>query len=183
MIFEEYNAEIEIEKYKDLIKEQKKEIEKKQIIVDSLTSSLVRSIRSICPIYSDAMLYNAFYGQTKTDDIPDDKQKRFKFVKNDFLERLFEDKEERKQVKFQKITSYGYDRCAYGFYFKYKGISLEVKIPNIKNINADNLLDTAYGAYQLKYEERSSVWKQITSSYNLDDIAQAIQEFVKGEWK
>ena len=181
MRFEEIFDEYKIERYKSMIDEQKSEIEKREVMIDSLTDSLVKAVRSIYPLYSDNMLHDACWGQTKSDDVPKEKQQVFKFVKNDFLERLFEDKEERKHVKFQRMSTYGYDRCAYGFYFKYHGISFEVKIPNIKNINADNLIDTAYGKYQLKYEERSSVWKRITSSYELDDIAKAIQKFVKGE--
>lgn len=137
---------------------------------------MVREVKSIYSLYSDKMLYSASWGQAK--DASEESKNMFKFVKKDLLERLFENKEERKEVKFKSISSYGYDSCAYGFYFRYKEIDFEVKIPNIRNANKDNLYEMDFGKYQLFYEKSSKVWDHIKSSYNLDDIANAIQNFV-----
>ena len=172
MIFEEYNAKREIEKYKSLIKEQRDEIDKRQIIVDSLNASLVRSVQSIFADYSNNMLSSALTGQKE--DADEKNKNMFKFVTEDLKERLGI------KTKF-KIVPYGYDNHAYGFYFTYKDVNFELKIPSVKKANVTNISDMNYGSYCLNYEKHPHIWSMITCSYDLDDIANAIHDFVKGE--
>lgn len=179
MRIDELTTYKKIDNYREIVKEQREEISKREIIMDSLMASMVKEVKSIVQPYSDKMLHSASWGQTK--DSSDENRKMFKFVTKDLLERLFDDKEERKNVKFIGISSYGYDSCAYGFYFKYKGINFEVKIPNIRNANKDNLYEIDFGKYQLFYEKKSGIWDHIKSSYDLDDIGKAIKDFVN--WK
>lgn len=177
MIFEEYDAKIEIEKYRDLIKEQEDEINKRQIIVNSLMASMVKTVRNIVPDYSDKMLYAAYWGQYNENNEDDEKNRNMlKFLKTDMFERLFE-KTERKRAKFDNIIRYGHDDYAYGFYFTYKDIKFEVRIPNVRNANEDNVYQMDYGKYSLYHGEKKSCWTYIKGSYNLNDIAQAIQDF------
>lgn len=168
----------DIEYHRELIRKQKKEIEEKQMIVDSLTYSMVHKVKQIITPYSDRMLHAAFCEQNK----PTKKERTmFEFVKNDLLERLF-DKDERKEVEFANIISLGYDNCVYHFQFKYKGTTFELSVPNVKVADAKNVWHMWYGMYVLRYEEKRSVWDHIKESYELDDIAKAIKEFVeKGE--
>lgn len=166
-----------IDKYKKLIKEQEDEIAKMEIIVDSLKESMIREIREIIIPYSRKMLDEAWGQQHKPTKA---ERKMFEFVKGDLLERLFE-KEELKEVKFKNITPLLSDgeHCVYNFMFEYKGTTFEVSIPNVRVASKENVFHMRYGMYMLMYEEESSIWDFIAESYDLDDIAKAIHEFVE----
>lgn len=171
----ETNIFKDIENHRNLIKKQKKEIEERQMIVDSLIESMVHRVKQIVIPYSDKMLHAAWCQQNK----PTKRERAmFEFVKDDLLERLFE-KDERKEVKFIDIIPLNYDHCVYNFQFKYKCITLELVIPNVSVADTKNVWHMWYGMYVLRYEKKKSVWDHITESYHLDDIAKAIQEFVK----
>lgn len=167
----------EIDMYKNLIKEQEAEITKREIIIDSLKESMVREIQGIVIPYSGKMLDEAWSQQHKPTKA---ERKMFEFVKGDLLERLFK-KEELKEVKFKNITPLLSDgnHCVYHFQFEYKGITFEVSIPNVKVASTENIDHMRYGMYMLMYEEESSIWDFIAESYDLDDIAKAIHEFVE----
>ena len=167
----------DIENHRKLIKKQKKEIEERQMIIDSLTNSMVHTIRRIITPYSDKMLHSAWCQQNK----PKEERAMFEFVKNDLLERLF-DKDEIKEVEFIKIIPLmSSGNCVYSFQFKYEGITFEVAVPNVQIANDSNVYSMDYGMYVLRYEEKRSIWNHITESYDLDDIAKAIKEFIYTE--
>lgn len=171
----------DIELYRKLINEQKEEISKRETIIDSLMESMVKKVRQITLPYSDKMMYGASCGQKSATNADPKNINMYNFVTGDIIERLFK-KEERKEVEFKSISGYGYDSHAYGFYFKYKNILFELKIPNVQHANKDNLYDMDYGKYQLFYEKSHRFYDFIENSYDLDDIAKAIQDFVNETW-
>lgn len=173
-MYEETNIYDEIKNYRNLIRDKKAELEKAQLIVDSLTETMVHRVRSLFSLYSENMLHEAWSQQNK----PKSERKMFDFVKGDLFERLF-DKEERKEAKFKSISTLGYDSCVYNFYFTYKGINFDLVIPNVKVAKKENIWDMSHGMYRLTYEKNSGFWYTITESYNLDDFALEIQKFVE----
>lgn len=164
-----------IDNYKELIKEQKTEIQKRETIIDSLEQSMVREIKSIVIPYSSKMLHIAWCQQHKPTKA---ERAMFEFVKDDLLERIFE-KDEIKKVKFEDIIPLNYEHCVYSFRFKYKGITFEVSIPNVSVASKDNVSSMKYGMYALCYEKKPSYWDSIIESYNMDDIAKVIHDFVE----
>lgn len=175
MILDDYEINIftEIETYKDLIKEQEEEIAKREKIKESLTDSLAKQIRKIELPYSDKMLHNAFFQQSKENKSD---RSMYEFIKEDLFKRLFSNV--RKGVKLEKIMQCGYDSYAYSFIFKYEDIIFELSIPNTSAATTKNLRYMWYGKYRLNYEKKPNVWDYIADSYNLDDIAKAIEEFI-----
>lgn len=175
MFYYDYDTNIygDIENYRNLIKEQKEDISKKETIVDSLTESMICRIKSIIIPYSEKMLHSAWCQQNK----PKEERSMFDFVKDDLLERLF-DESEIKEVKFENIIPFGYEHFVYQFVFTYKGTKFEVSIPNVKVANKDNIFHMWYGMYILRYEKGKNVWDHIKESYNLEDFKKAIQDFV-----
>lgn len=163
----------DIEKYREIIKEQKDEISKREIIIDSLMDALCDRVKAIVLPYSGKMLSAACSQQSKTKK---SEKEMYNFITTDLTERLFEKGE---KVKFSNVTSYGYDDHAYGFCFTYENVCFELKIPNVKNANKENLSDMRYGRYVLFYKADSHLWSHITSSYDLDIIAKAIQIFME----
>ena len=164
-----------IKQYRNLITEQEEEIKKREIIKDSLTSSLVANVKAVVIPYTDKMLQEASrqQGNKKKSE-----REMYEFVTQDLMNNLFGESEE---VKVDKIICRGYDRNSYGFYFDYKGISFELRVPNVANAYKDNLREMWYGEYQLYYAVHSSYWKCVGHSYKLEEIAKAIQDFVRGE--
>lgn len=173
--YEQLNTDIYsgIERYKKLIQKQEDEIAEKQIIIDSLTASLVREIRSITIPYSDKMMNAAWNQQRKATK---EERRMYEFIEEDLIQRLFEESE-RDKVKLTNIIPVNYDHCVYNFWFEYNGITFELGIPNVKRANNDNIDHMHYGEYILRYEKSPNFWDSITSSYRLDDIAVAIKEF------
>lgn len=174
----ETNVYADIESYKRLIKKQKDEIAEKEIIVDSLMDSMIRRIHKIIIPYSSKMLHEAWLQQNEATK---KERKMYEFIKEDLLERLFEE-DERKLVKFKNIMVLGYDACSYDFRFEYKGILFELAIPNVSVATKENVYSMWCGQYVLSYKKAKSMWSSITTSYYLEDIAKAIKEFAeKGE--
>lgn len=171
------NIFYDIERHRELIKKQKAEIADRQMIIDSLMESMVRKIHQIYTPYSSKMLDEALAQKSKSTK---EEREMYEFIKKDFIEMLFE-KDERKDVEFITIIPLGYDHCVYNFQFKYKGIVFEVGFPNTKAANASNIYHMWHGMYVLNYEEKRNIYKHITESYYLDDIAKAIKDFTKGK--
>lgn len=173
-----YNVYTEIDKYKNLISKEKEIISDHETIVDSLMESLTRSIKNIFIPYSEKMMDEASNQQNKTKK---SEKKMFLFLEEDLIERLF-DETERKHVSLTKIMRCGYDEHAYSFNFKYdngtKVINFELKIPNVKKATKENICYMNYGKYCFLYEKKPSCFSHIKDSYDLDEIAAAIREFL-----
>ena len=179
--YEQFNTNIYtgIENYRELIQKQKDEIAERETIIDSLTASLVGKIREIAIPYSDKMMNAAWNQQNK-----DSKEERsmYEFIKEDLIERLF-DESERDKVKLKNIIPLNHDHCVYNFWLEYNGTTFEIRIPNVRHANNDNIDSMHYGKYGLLYKKYEYYWDSITYSYKLDDIAAAIKKFCekKGE--
>lgn len=168
----------EIEKRKRAMEKLESEINEKQILLDSLTESMIARIKRINMPYSDRELHEAWLvesGQKK-------EKKPLIWLRNTFIARLF-DYEEYEQVEFVGICPEGYEGYNYWFEFIYKGIKFNVQIPNVKLATASNISHMLYGKYSLLYEKTPDFWERIETSYNLEDIKVAIKDFVekKGE--
>ena len=172
-MFNDYNDEPtifeKIETSKTLIKKTQSEIDEKQIIIDSLTDSLVRQVKSVVLPYIGNMLQTAWQEQDK------EEKNTYKFIKKDVIERFFNGD---KKAKLEKIVPCGYEHYEYNFYFTYHKIKFAISIPNVRAANSKNLYHMRYGAYSVLYEHKPSVWHTICTSYKEEDIAKAIQEFV-----
>lgn len=173
-----YNTTTEIDKYRNLINKEKEIISDHEIIIGSLTESLVREVKNICMPYSEKMMNGAWEQHKLTNK---SEKKMFLFMEEDLIERLF-DESERKYVSLEKIMKCGQDDHAYIFKFKYenetKHINFELDIPNVKKARKENLDYMNYGKYRFLYEKKFCYWSIIKESYDLDEIADAIREFL-----
>lgn len=161
-----------IEKDRELIKKHQQIVEEEELIIDSLTDSLVRKVKSVVIPYSDSMLHTAWSQQDKDD------KSMYKAIKKDIIERFFNGD---KKAKLEKILPCGYESYAYNFYFTYCGIKFYIGIPNVRAVTKKNMSHANYGAYSLVYEHKNNIWHTITTSYKDEDIAKAIQDFVKAQ--
>lgn len=173
----EGNTYSKIKNFRELINKKESEIDELTTIKTSLTESMIREIKSLIILipYSNKMLNEAFFQQKekKKSDRP-----MYEFIKNDLIERLFKE-EDRKQVKLESITDYCFS-AVYQFLFSYKGHEFRVGIPNINNVNIGNFENMRYGQYTLYHQDTEHSYTWITESYHLEDIADAIEKFVKG---
>lgn len=178
--YENTGAHVNIEKYMKLIDKEKEIISDHNTIVDSLMESLVRNVKNLFIPYSENMMDEASKQQNNTKK---SEKKMFLFLEEDLIERLF-DEPERQYVSLTKIMRCGYEDYAYCFNFKYnngKVINFELKIPNVKKARKENIDYMSYGKYRFIYEKKPGYWSTIKESYDLDEIAKAIKEFLKGE--
>lgn len=173
---EETNIYKAIKSYKSLIAKKEAEIKELEMIKDSLTDSLVKKVRSIVLLYSSKMLDEVHRqsGNKKKSERP-----MYEFMKKDLITRLFSE-DRQKDVNLESVTGLLYDFCVYFFTFTYKDLKIQLTIPNVKVANKDNLRHMWYGEYQLSYERKSGIWHHITTSYKLEDIAKALEEFLNG---
>ena len=172
--FSHLNEFSNIEKYKEMISKQKDEIYERELIIESLMDSMCRAIRGIVLPYSKKMLEAAHSQQNK----PAGENEMYKFVGKDLKERVFEDV---KKAKLDHISSLNYDSCVYYFYFKYHGFMFGVAIPNVAVANKDNFNNMNYGQYRVMYEKNPGHWNTIKTSYDLDNLKDAVTKFVNSE--
>lgn len=179
MNIDKYDPELNIRQYiadcRSLISEQQAEINKHNMIIDSLTSSMVSNVKGLFMIWNEKMLKEAKlqqYQKHKKD------RPMYEFIKEGILCNLFEE-DERKNVKLKSITALGFDECVYFFRIIYKGVEFELDIPNIKRASKENLVRMHYGQYALSYAKSDSHFVQIATSYDLNDIKEAIKKFIE----
>lgn len=161
-----------IERYKDVIRKEKQEITDKELIVDSLTESLVKEVKRIVLPYSEKMLFKSWEEQKKKTKA---ERSTYEFIKQDMIERFFHGD---KNAKLEEVISVGYESRQYNFYFTYHGIHLEIAVPNLKVVDKENVIDVHYGQYAVYYKSKPSHWDLIICSYDEEEIARAIEEFV-----
>lgn len=171
----ETNTYKAIEKYKSLVEKKEAEIEELETIKDSLTASLVRQVRSIVLPYMDDMMKEAANQQNLKKK---SERTTYEWMKKRLIEELF-DENRRKDVKLESIVTCGYEGYGYNFNFSYKRTKIALFIPVPRKATKTNLWYMYYGKYELSYEHKSSVWHSITSSYKLEDIAKALEEFIE----
>ena len=84
-------------------------------------------------------------------------------------------------VKVDKFTNYGYEGYCIGIYFKYGEDYFELAVPDMRNVNTKNF-DIAYsGMINLMVQDKKneSCWNSIKASYDLSEIKEAFQEYIK----
>ena len=162
-----------IERYKNVISTQRQEIADKELMIDSLTESLVREVKNLYIPYSDKMLHAAWTEQKKETKA---ERSTYEFIKKDIITRFFNGN---KNAKLTEIVVEGYDSRKYNFHFTYHKIKFDIGIPNVKVVGKDNLSSVNYGKYSVHYESHPSCWNYIIYSYEDEEIAKAIAEFVE----
>ena len=161
----------------ELRKEIQREIYKKNIMVNSLTDTILHFVQSIYMPISSGILEKAWHQQSEKKKSD---RREYEFVKDEMIRSFF--KANKKEVSLDKIVCCGYDTYAYNLYFKYHKVHFEIVYPCPNNITENWHLDhTDYGKYILRYEAKNGVWSWITSSYEAEDIAKAIEEFINAK--
>lgn len=149
------------------------EMSEKQIILNSLNASLVRTVREIVNPFCLAGLTEALAQQheKKRNDRP-----IYEYMKRKIPEKFFH---ESKDIKLISISQEGREGYKYNFHFTYKGINLMLGIPDVKKANENNLYYMDYGKYTLHHEKKpgSNVWEFIASSYSEKEIEKAFDQF------
>jgi hypothetical protein len=158
-----------------IIQETHKEIYRKEIIISSLEDSLVSMINSRSTLLTGGMLHKAWMQQNNKKK---SERGTYETIKNAFLEEFFDD-ELAKDVKLKQIMPTGYEQYIYDFKFELEGITFEIGVPAVGNIDKENLKYGHYGQYTLGYEESKGFWKIFRTSYNAADITKALKDFLK----
>lgn len=177
MLEKDNNISTTFHKTIEMISKQETIITEAEIIKDSLIDSMVRYVRELPIPYNGEMLEAAWKQQNgkKKADRP-----MYEFIKKDLITILFSGR----KVKLDSIVTSGmYVPWAYNFFFICEGVEFAVKIPNVNEINRNNIKRTSYGSYTLAYTSTPSIYSYITKSYNLKDIAAAIDEFLNNREK
>lgn len=168
------NAGCNISETVALRQEIKKEIYKNEIIVKSLTDTILGLVHSIFVPLSDGILHKAWCQQSKQKKSD---RREYEFVKDEMIQGFFNGN--KKEVHLEQIIMCGDDIYAYNLIFKFHKTSFQITYPCPNNIRNDNhLIYTDYGKYILRYKDTDACWDWITSSYKEEDIAKAIEEFV-----
>lgn len=167
------NTTSKIKQTTQLKAEIKNEIYKKEMIMDSLNNTIIELVQSIMMPLSEKMLHKAWSQQNE-------KRKKdrdmYEFVKDTIINEFFNGN---KKATLKEIVMCGYDEYAYNFKIEFCGVVFTIAYPCTTNITKeDHLFATSNGEYILRYESSSSCWNWITSSYDVSDIAKAIEEFV-----
>ena len=151
----------------------KNEIYKKEMIVDSLNNTIIKLVKSIITPLNEKMLHKAW--QQQSEKLKKDRN-MYEFVKDTIIGDFFNGN---KKAKLKEIVMCGYDEYAYNFKVEFHNVSFQITYPCTSNITKeDHLLATSHGEYILRYEDDSSCWAWITSSYDPSDIAKAIEKLI-----
>lgn len=160
-----------------LRQEIKYEITKKEMIVKSLTDTILGLVRSIFVPISSSILHKAWCQQSEKKKSD---RREYEFVKDEMIESFFNGN--KKKAHLEHIVMCGDDIYAYNIVFKFDKISFQITYPCPDHIRNDNhLVYTDYGKYILRYKANDACWDWITSSYKEEDIAKAIEKFVSTE--
>lgn len=179
MFFDDYEYEKSPQKitaeYKTLIAKIDAEIAEKELIKESLTDSMVRSVKSITTPFS--MLKDVLPTAMKQQHEKLKKDRNtYELVKDKIIELFFHGD---KDAKLTNITSEGWECYAYWFYVDYKDATFILKVPDVRRAVPKLLEHMNYGMYSVSYQTSPSMSTQIAVSYKEADIANAIDEFLK----
>lgn len=179
MFFDDYEYEKSPQEktagYRDLIAKIDAEIAEKELIKESLTDSMVRSVKSIMTPFS--MLKDVLPAAMKQQHENLKKNRgAYELVKTKVIELFFHGD---KDVKLTNITSEGWESYAYRFYVDYKDATFILKIPDVRVATPKLLEHMNYGMYSVSYQKSPSWSERLAVSYNAEDIAKAIDEFLK----
>lgn len=169
------NIPAKIQQSLSLVNKFKEEIGERQLIISALEDSMVDLMHSFNGLFSEKMLSNAFYQQNK-----EKKSERhmYEFVKEVIVEKFFPNYN-KKEVKIEQIAHGGYEGYYYGFDINVKGCKFNLRIPTYEQISKKNMDDVHYGQIALYDANVDHVHYLIKCSYYTNEIAKAIEEFMK----
>lgn len=154
----------------DIKNEIEAEIKKKQIILNSLTDSIIDLIKSLDIIFSSKTIIAAFHQQNKKK-----KSERhiYEFVKDEMISTFFNGD---KDAKLKQIIMSGESWYACLFEFAYCGYIFRIQIPIVSNVNKDNLIYVWDGKYVLHYRNKynDAINYFLESSYEPEKIRNKI---------
>lgn len=159
-----------IDKYRELIEIKDMEMNQLEIIKESLTESLVREVRKIPTLFTDATMSKA---HKEFHDKECDEKTHLNFVTEIINDVVFNNEGE----LYDSLASYS--NTYYGFHFKYKGRNFEVKIPNVRVADSKNLWEMHYGKYSIYHEYRQYCWEKVCENYNLEALKEQIDSYLK----
>jgi len=179
MFFDDYEYEKTPQKktaeYRALIAKIDAEIAEKELMKESLTDSMIRSVKSISTPFS--MLKDVLPAAMKQQHEKLKKDRgTYELVKDKIIELFFHGD---KDAKLTDITSEGWESYAYWFYVDYKNTTFILKIPDVRVAKPKFLENMNYGMYSVSYQKSSSWSERLACSYKEEDIANAIDEFIK----
>lgn len=94
-----------------------------------------------------------------------------------FLEEDFFNNE---AIKLSEITLHGYESYGASFSCEYKGTEFEIFIPITEKINVENFKYAYKNQFYVAAPDCYSSMKILKTSYNIEDIAKTIKDYVEG---
>ena len=86
------------------------------------------------------------------------------------------------EIEIIDINYLNYSADQYYVQFKVKGDFFdrvfELGIPEVENLNKNNLLELDYGKLQLRYKSSECCWDWVGSSYNIEDLEKKFKDFM-----
>lgn len=88
-------------------------------------------------------------------------------------------------IKVDKFTTYGYEGYCIGIFFKHNKDYFELAVPDMRNVNTKNFDIAHYGMINLMVQDKNddNVWNSIKTSYDLNEIKKAFQEYINQQEK
>jgi hypothetical protein len=185
----------EINKCKEIIKNEEKKIADSKFIIDAINEKMVDTVKSVYLPYTGLKwdnLYNYIH-ETKNEFIDKYKDeetngieiyKKAKSTYNMICSIICNEIIKNTECVYSKtkiVTDhfiFGYD-WGYEFIFEVNNIKFIFYIPNTKALNVGNFYDACEGKYCLDYYKSEYCSCRITSSYNLEDLSEAFKEFIE----
>lgn len=171
----EKSPQEKVVEYHSLIEEIDAEIAKKELMKESLMASMIRSVKSITTPFSIFKETLSSAAKQQNEKLKENRAD-YEFAKGKIIELFFRGD---KTAKLTRITAEGWESYAYWFYVEYKGINFCIKIPDVKKATENTLKHMNRGMYSVSYQKTPSWTQGLAVSYKEEDIANAIDEFLK----
>lgn len=162
-----------IEKVKEYYLIQKDKVEREKYLLDLVLLDYAATIRSHKTVwdYREA----SFKSAQKEEGAKYKKDREsFEYIKHSVIETFFNGN---KRVKITHLVSGGYE----GYYWQvqgdFNGVEFAIEIPIRAKITVHNMGDAHYGKFVFLIKQSSCCWKNMTSSYEEEDIAKFIAEY------
>lgn len=186
----------EINKCKEIIKNEEKKIADSKFVIDAITEKLVDTVKSMYLIYTNLKWDNLYkyIHKTKTEFINEyigtetngvELYKKAKDSYNNIVNIIIDEiiKDTKCTYNKRKLVIeyyiYGYN-WGYNFIFEVNNIKFIFCIPNTKALDTGNFYDAWEGKYCLDYYKSEHCSCRIISSYSLEDLSKAFKEFIEG---
>lgn len=157
-------------RYQGIINKKNAMIADIELEIDALNEAMLKCVREIVTPLSERMLDKAALEQHAKDD---EERAMFEFVEEDITDRFFNGNKGVRLIQILHIGSYDYD-----LRFVCENIKFSIIYPNTKGISKATMESAYLGKYGIFYEERPTVWKCICFSYDENECAAKIAEFI-----